>query len=1191
MQERGFSLDGQPVSGAVNGQGPLALDNRSPSITRVQGLPEIAPVDNSHKYLIETNPALTDLKQFMSSDYLLGKLGYNPDASWKRLGDGLYEQRLIREAVVARTGQRYINGIASDDKLFRYLMDNAISYKDSLNLQLGVSLSAAQVAALTHDIVWMEEAEVNGQKVLTPVLYLAQANNRLAPNGALIQGQDVSLITGGDLHNSGTLRATNNLSMVAGNIDNSGLMQAGNRLEMLATDSIRNSRGGIINGRDISATAVTGDIINERTVTTFKQEGEGYQLRNDVVSEASRFEAIDTLKLNAGRDVLNLGSHLKAGGNASVSAGRDVVIASQTEQDDYAYQRRRVKGTEQTTLQHASGVDVGGNLAIDARRDIAVVASTVSAAKDLSVKAGNNLTLAAAANEEHEYSKGKKGDTKTTTQLDNVTQQSAELKAGGDLVAIAGTDLTLVASKISAGNEAYVHADNELQLLAAQDSHYSLYDMSKKGGWGSKKTQRDEVTDVKNVGSEIKTGGDLTLESGGDQKYQAAKLDSGGDIAIVSGGAVTFEAVKDLHDESHTKSKSDMVWTSSKGKGNTDETLRQTQMIAQGSVVIKAVDGLKIDVKQIDQHTVSQTIDVMVKADPQLAWLKEAEQRGDVDWRKVQEVHDSFKYNNSSLGGGAALVIAIIVTYFTWGAGAGLVGAASTTTTGLVANSVVTAVAVKGATSTINNKGNLGDIAKDVTSGDSLKGYAIAGLSGAIAKFAGVTGEFTAADLGRQLAVNSALRTVTNGGSFTKNIGQAAIDLTASVLSGMIYERVGTELVGSNLSTKVAVHAIVGGLIAEAAGGDFASGAIAAGANKALIQTFGEKLFPGEAHDRVLAMTSQLIGMTVAAGVGGSAKDQEVAGWVAQQGTIYNELQHKEVEALIGEAKTCTATESCRDVINKYADLNEANEKRLNTLCESDPAKCKEAYGDWVASYDAIHEMISQVRAHGDLPDEVDRMLGAVDLMNVNSRLRVAGVGIVDGALQAASNAAGEVGVDIAPETVGMLSKWTAMLFGVKKAGGAKATATVIDTAPMAQRVMDVRAGLPSGLRRSGNVAVAEIDIPGIPKQMAAHSQVSDAGKGLIGSGNGNFVAQSVPNKAGDLVYRGIDTEYKILDNIADQLGRNTSARGTVNILTEKAACASCLNVAEQFKAKYPNITVNILDNQGVMLRPPRKTP
>lgn len=150
-----------------------------------------------------------------------------------------------------------------------------------------------------------------------------------------------------------------------------------------------------------------------------------------------------------------------------------------------------------------------------------------------------------------------------------------------------------------------------------------------------------------------------------------------------------------------------------------------------------------------------------------------------------------------------------------------------------------------------------------------------------------------------------------------------------------------------------------------------------------------------------------------------------------------------------------------------------------------------------------------------------------------------------------------------------------------------------IDIAPMAQRVMDVRAKLPSDLRRSGNVAVAEIDIPGVPNQMAAHSQISvaDSGKGLIGSGSGNFVADSVPNKAGDMVRRDIDTEYKILDNIADQLGRNTSAKGTVNILTEKAACASCLNVAEQFRAKYPNITVNIFDNQGVMLRPPRKAP
>ncbi len=97
--------------------------------------------------------------------------------------------------------------------------------------------------------------------------------------------------------------------------------------------------------------------------------------------------------------------------------------------------------------------------------------------------------------------------------------------------------------------------------------------------------------------------------------------------------------MKDLHQESHekSKSKSSFVWNSMSGKGNTDETVLQSQLIAQGEIAIKAVEGLKIDIKQIDQKTVSETVDAMVAADPQLAWLKQVEQRGDVDWRRVKE--------------------------------------------------------------------------------------------------------------------------------------------------------------------------------------------------------------------------------------------------------------------------------------------------------------------------------------------------------------------------------------------------------------------------------------------------------------------------------------------------------------------------------------------------------------------------
>ncbi|MFP3633052.1 hypothetical protein SB776_41310, partial [Burkholderia sp. SIMBA_045] len=76
-------------------------------------------------------------------------LGYNPGDSAKRLGDGFYEQKLIQQAVQARTGQRFIDGQNSDEQLFKYLMDNAIQSRQQLNLSVGVTLTSEQVAALT----------------------------------------------------------------------------------------------------------------------------------------------------------------------------------------------------------------------------------------------------------------------------------------------------------------------------------------------------------------------------------------------------------------------------------------------------------------------------------------------------------------------------------------------------------------------------------------------------------------------------------------------------------------------------------------------------------------------------------------------------------------------------------------------------------------------------------------------------------------------------------------------------------------------------------------------------------------------------------------------------------------------------------------------------------------------------------
>lgn len=409
---------------ATSPSGP-GLPNRTTAITvnRVQGLPANSGQSKPQKYLIETNPALTDLKQFMSSDYLLSNLGYDPDNSAKRLGDGLYEQRLIQQAVVSRTGQRFIDGQTTDEGLFKYLMSNAITSKTELNLSLGVTLTSEQVAALTHDIVWMENAVVNGEQVLVPVLYLANVNNRLAANGALIQGSDVTLIAGKDLNNAGTLRATNNLSATASNdLVNSGLVEAGNRLDLLAGNNLVNKAGGIISGKDVTLTATRGDVINERSVTTHESGTGNISERTDFVNSAARIEAANSLTIKAGQDFNNTGGVLKSGADTAVSAGRDVNLVSA----EQVVNGERGLHHNETVTQYGSTVDVGKSLTVMAGRDITAIASQIDAKRDVSMSAVGDLTLASAADEQHAYGANKK----FVSQEDHVSQVSTTLNAG-----------------------------------------------------------------------------------------------------------------------------------------------------------------------------------------------------------------------------------------------------------------------------------------------------------------------------------------------------------------------------------------------------------------------------------------------------------------------------------------------------------------------------------------------------------------------------------------------------------------------------------------------------------------------------------------------------------------------------------------------------------------------------------------
>lgn len=887
------------------------------------------------RYLIETNPELTQSAPFMSSDYLLGKLDFSADEAARRLGDGRYETRLISDAVMAQTGQRFLaGGLNNDYEQYRYLMDNALASKNELNLSVGVSLTSEQVAALTHDIVWMEERVVDGQKVLVPVLYLAQAESRNVRGGSLIQGRDLELMAGNDLVNVGTLQATKDLSVdVKGSLYQGGLVEANERITLMATDSIRNALAGEIRGNQVSLTSLKGDIVNDRTAVAVR-DGAGMRT---LVDDGGNISARDTLTIKSGNDLVN-SSSISSGGDATLSATRDInLLATRNESELHESFDGGHRSVITTTLENlASSVKSGGNLKLDAGRDLNVVASTAEAKGNLTADAKRDIYLSSAGDEHNVETHSKDGKKRVHEEDNHTVQKAAEFIAGGDVKTNSGRDTTLVASKISAGNEAYVYAGNDLNLLAAQNKDYTLYDMKEKGGFGNLKLQRDEVTQITHVGSEIKTGGNLSLVSKGDQAYQVAKLDSGKDIILDSGGSITFEGVKDLHDESHTKTNNNAGWVSSKGRGNTDETLRQTQMIAKGSIVIKAVDGLKIDIKDVSQESVSQTIDAMVKADPQLAWLKDAESRGDVDWRRVKEIHESFKYENSGLGPAAQIAIAIMMSFVMGPGGLALVG-------GGAGGAFATAMATTAVTSTINNKGNLGAAFKETFSADSLKNAAIAGFTAGVLNyadanwFAGGTSKtaniLTSSNItdvairttGRAI-ITSGISTAIGGGSFGDSFGAALVGQAGSVAMATGFNWVGDTIKFPDGSLeKTVAHALMGGLLSKATGGDFATGAAAAGLNEALMN---QLVNFADGNDQLHLMMSQLTGLLAAAAVGG---DLQEGAEIARNATQYNWLLHKEVTVADKARAACGAgdgAQACRDNVTRAVAALDAERQR-----------------------------------------------------------------------------------------------------------------------------------------------------------------------------------------------------------------------------------------------------------------------
>ncbi|MGE8250344.1 MAG: hypothetical protein ACN6PO_14145, partial [Stenotrophomonas bentonitica] len=257
--------------GSTAGTGAQGAAGNQPTVIRTIGVEAELPQSslfqsgpNAGQYLVETDPRFADYRNWLGSEYLLQKMGVDPANVQKRLGDGFYEQKLVRDQVAQLTGRRFLDGYADDEAQYRALLDNAATIADAWGLRPGVALTPAQMAQLTSDIVWLVEQRVtladgSTTTALVPQVYVRVRPGDIDGTGTLLAGRSVELNLRGDLVNSGTIAGRTAVKIDAQNLRNLDGRISGDTVSANARTDLDNL-GGLIDARSVLVASAGRDL-------------------------------------------------------------------------------------------------------------------------------------------------------------------------------------------------------------------------------------------------------------------------------------------------------------------------------------------------------------------------------------------------------------------------------------------------------------------------------------------------------------------------------------------------------------------------------------------------------------------------------------------------------------------------------------------------------------------------------------------------------------------------------------------------------------------------------------------------------------------------------------------------------------------------------------------------------------------
>ncbi|HCR1065275.1 TPA: hemagglutinin repeat-containing protein [Klebsiella aerogenes] len=521
-------------------------------------------------YLVETDPRFTNGKAWLASDYMQNQLGV--DQAMKRLGDGYYEQRLVREQIVKLSGGRYLQGYSNDEEQYRALMDAGVAFAKQYNLTVGVALTPAQMALLTSDMVWLVAREVtltdgSVQQVLVPQVYARVKAGDLDGSGALLGGENVAFSVSRDVTNSGHIQSRGVTQLTAENIHNSGYI-GGNQLTLNARTDINNI-GGTLQGGD-SLIAQAGRDINSAStlgggpgnISLDRPAGIYVQNENGQLG----LQALHNINLTA-----SMVSNSAAGSQTQIIAGNDLNL--QTLATTHSESGSWEKGNDRSLTQRSDiGTQInGGAVALSAGHDMNARAASVTATSSLTVAAGNDINLSSGESSwhltenSHQSSSGLLARRSLTTHDEVWAQNAIGSNFSGDSIVMqAGRDLLVSGSSVAGTQDVNLVAGRNLTITTAEESRQENHLRKEKhsgfsgtGGVGfsvgsSSLKATDVTTALSSAASTVGSSqGNLSLSAGNVLTVQGSDLVAGNNMAL-TGKTVNILAAENQSTQTHT---------------------------------------------------------------------------------------------------------------------------------------------------------------------------------------------------------------------------------------------------------------------------------------------------------------------------------------------------------------------------------------------------------------------------------------------------------------------------------------------------------------------------------------------------------------------------------------------------------------------------------------------------------------